>query len=236
MNPPLTPSSRRQFLSRLGAGAAALSVARLFEPGAYAEALLATPRLTEGPFYPDKLPLDRDNDLIIVGDSLTPADGEVTQFFGKVTDAAGNPVKDATVEIWQCDAHQVYLHSSDSGPKDAKRDKKFQGFGTFTTASTGEYRFRTIKPVAYPGRPAPHIHVKVKKGGKELLTTQAMIRGHAGNARDGVFNNTRDLIDRELILVDFVPIKDSKARELSARFDIVLGRTPDERDMKAGKA
>lgn len=34
--------------------------------------------MTEGPFYPDKMPLDTDNDLLIVNDSITPAVGEVT--------------------------------------------------------------------------------------------------------------------------------------------------------------
>ena len=198
-------------------------------PAVFAQELLRTPALTEGPFYPDKLPLDTDNDLIIVNKNLTQAIGEITHLTGRVLDASGRPVKDATVEIWQCDANQVYLHTSDSGPKVKQQDKNFQGFGTFTTASSGEYRFRTIKPVAYPGRPAPHIHVKVKKGGRELLTTQFMINGHPGNARDGIFNGLRDPLDRELILADFKPIKDSKIGELSARFDIVLGKTPDDR-------
>lgn len=221
--------SRRRFLTRLGVGATALSAAALFERGAFAEALLPTPRLTEGPFYPDHLPLDQDNDLILVGDSLTPAVGEVTHLTGRVLTAAGEPIAGATVEIWQCDAKQVYLNSKDSGPKAKQQDKNFQGFGKFETASTGEYRFRTIKPVAYPGRPAPHIHVKVKKGGRELITTQIMVRGYAGNARDGVYGGVRDLVDRELVLADFTPIKGSKAGELAATFDVIVGRTPDER-------
>lgn len=113
-------------------------------------------------------------------------------------------------------------------PKARQQDKNFQGFGRFTTASSGEYRFRTIKPVPYPGRPAPHIHVKVKKGDRELLTTQFLIRGHEGNLRDGVFNRARDVKNRELLLVEFKPLKDSKIGEWSAKFDVVLGRTPDE--------
>ena len=92
----------------------------------------------------------------------------------------------ATIEIWQCDANEVYLHTGDSAARSDQQDKNFQGFGRFTTGSTGEYYFRTIKPVPYPGRPAPHIHVKVKKGGRELLTTQINIAGHPGNDVDGV--------------------------------------------------
>lgn len=200
--------------------------------GLFAEQLFNTPSMTEGPFYPDKLPLDQDNDLLIINDNITPAIGEITHLTGRVLGPNGSPLKDVTVEIWQCDANAVYLHSADSGPKQKTQDKNFQGFGHFTTGSTGEYRFRTIKPVAYPGRPAPHIHFKLKRGGKELLTTQLMIRGHEGNARDGVFGGTRDLIERELLVTDFKPMKESKIGEIAARFDIVLGRTPDDSSLK----
>jgi protocatechuate 3,4-dioxygenase beta subunit len=215
-------TNRRLFLgSALGFGAMLWTV-----PGAFAEELTRTPSLTEGPFYPDKLPLDTNSDLIIVGDSVTPAVGEITHLTGKILDAKGDPVKDAVMEIWQCDANAVYLHSSDSGRK--KFDKNFQGFGKATTNDKGEYRFRTIKPVPYPGRPAPHIHFKVKKKDRTVLTSQIFVNGHAGNARDGVFRELRDVIDRELLLVDFKKVKDSKIGELTATFDVVLGRTPDD--------
>jgi protocatechuate 3,4-dioxygenase beta subunit len=220
--------TRRIFLSRLTLGAtAAAIVARASR--SFAEELERTPWLTEGPFYPDRLPLDTDNDLIIVNDAITPAVGSITHLTGRVLDTNGNPIRAATVEIWQCDANAVYLHTADSTVKSSQQDRNFQGFGRFTTGSSGAYYFRTIRPVPYPGRPAPHIHVKVKKGDRELLTTQMVIRGHDGNARDGVFRGTRDLIDRELIQVDFKPIKESKIGEFAANFDIILGRTPDER-------
>jgi len=221
---------RRTFLQSMTFGAAAFTV-----KGAFAEELLRTPSLTEGPFYPDKLPLDKDNDLILIKDSTTPAVGEITHLTGRILDHKGEPVRDATIEIWQCDANAVYLHSRDSEPKKQQQDKHFQGFGRFTTASAGEYRFRTIKPVPYPGRPAPHIHIKVLRGDRELLTTQLLIRGHAGNARDGVYSGVRDLIDRELILADFTPVKDSKLGEFACNFDIVLGRTPSEERLQEGR-
>lgn len=219
--------NRRLFLGSLALGAAAFTVR-----GAFAEALMETPPMTEGPFYPDRLPLDTDNDLVIINDSVTPAVGEITHLTGRVLGPSGSPVRDVTIEIWQCDAKQVYLHTADSIPKANQRDTNFQGFGRFTTGSTGEYRFRTIKPVPYPGRPAPHIHVKVKRGDRELLTTQMMIAGHPGNQVDGVARSAGGLIERELLMVDFKPIADSKTGELSARFDIVLGRTPDERALE----
>jgi protocatechuate 3,4-dioxygenase beta subunit len=232
---PHTRSSRRAFLARFGATATALTVARFFEPGAFAAELLATPPLTEGPFYPDKLPLDQDNDLIIVSDSITPAVGEVSHLTGRLLNQKGEPIKGAVIEIWQCDAKQVYLNSKDSVPKEQQRDRNFQGFGKTTTSAEGEYRFRTIKPVPYPGRPAGHIHFKVKQDGRELLTSQIFVRGAAGNARDGVFSGAGDLVDKELVMADFVPVKGSKVGELAARFDIILGRTPDDRDLRRAR-
>ncbi len=223
--------SRRSLLT---AGGAALLATPFFTTrGLFAEELmLATPRLTEGPFYPDRLPLDQDNDLILIKDSTTPAVGEITHFTGRVLSPAGTPIHHATVEIWQCDANAVYLHTRDSDAKKAQQDANFQGYGKFETASDGGYRFRTIKPVPYPGRPAPHIHIKVSQKGREVLTTQCMIRGHEGNSRDGVFREAGDLIDQELVMADFKPLADSKIGELAANFDIVLGRTPDDRQLQ----
>lgn len=158
MNPIDSILTRRSVLR----GSMGFGAALFLTPGLFAEELARTPRMTEGPFYPDKLPLDTDNDLIIINKSLTPAIGEISHLTGRVLAPSGAPIKNAVVEIWQCDANAVYLHSSDSIPKNAQRDKNFQGFGRFETDSKGAYRFRTIKTVPYPGRPAPHIHFKVK--------------------------------------------------------------------------
>ena len=212
---------RRLFLGALASGAAALTAR-----GAFAEELVRTPPQTEGPFYPDRLPLDTDNDLIIVNDSLTAAVGEITHLTGKVLDATGSPVRDATVEIWQCDANAVYLNTRDSGSKEKQQDKNFQGFGRFTTGSSGEYYFRTIKPVPYPGR-CPHIHFKVKRGGKELLTTQCYVKGDPRNERDGIYLDVPKGKARDAVTIDFTKVKDSKIGELAAEFTIILGVTPE---------
>jgi protocatechuate 3,4-dioxygenase beta subunit len=231
MSVPIIRPSRRVFLGALGTSAALFTTKGLF-----AEQLAQTPDRTEGPFYPDRLPLDTDNDLIIINNSITPAVGVITHLTGRIVTPSGSPVRDATIEIWQCDANQVYLHTADSGPKAGQQDKHFQGFGRFTTASDGRYYFRTIKPVPYPGRPAPHIHVKVKKGDRELLTTQINIAGHPGNKLDGVVQAGIGIFDRELLMADFKPIKGSKTGELAANFLIVLGRTPDERTYLPNRA
>ncbi len=192
-------------------------------PGAFAEALTPTPRQTEGPFYPDRLPLDTDNDLIIVNDSLTPAVGEVTWLSGRILDARGEPIRNALVEIWEADSHGIYLHSESN---QAKRDANFQGFGRFLTGSTGEYGFRTIKPTGYVGR-TPHVHFAVKVKGRDKFTTQCYVQGEPRNERDHVLKGVRDAKAKQSVIVPFVPLKDSRTGELAARFDIVLGFTPE---------
>src|SRR4051812_49393383 len=131
MSSPLHLPSRRLFLV---SGAIAATSPFWTVRGAFAEELTRTPSQTEGPFYPNKLPLDTDNDLLVINDGITPAIGDVTHLTGKILDAKGNPVKNAVVEIWQCDANGVYLHTKDSEPKKDKQDKNFQGFGRFVTS------------------------------------------------------------------------------------------------------
>lgn len=214
-----TPS-RRQFLAFLASGAAAASA-----PGVFAQALVETARQTEGPFYPNTMPLDTDNDLLVINDSITPAVGEITNLTGRILSRAGEPLRNITVEIWQVDHHGAYLHAASSNR--SKRDRNFQGFGRFLTGSTGEYAFRTVKPVPYPGR-TPHIHVKVKRGDRELLTTQCYIKGHPQNDRDGVLRSIREPRARESVLVDFVAAGGGPVHRFNARFDIVIGVTPAE--------
>src|SRR2546428_299880 len=195
--PAVAAQSRRGFLRQLTLSATLFAV-----PGAFAEELMRTPRQTEGPFYPDHLPLDTDNDLIIVNDALTPAAGEITHLSGRILDARGAPIHNALVEIWQVDNNGVYLNSHDTH---AKRDSNFQGFGRFLTGSTGEYYFRTIKPVLYPGR-TRHIHFAVKLKGRDKWTTQCYVKGEPANARDGVFREITDAKARESRLVYFAPM------------------------------
>lgn len=221
---PSTFASRRRFLHQLGLGAALFTV-----PGAFAEELTRksaakTAWVEEGPFYPPKLPLDTDNDLIIVNDSITPAVGEITHLSGRLLDAKGDPIRSATIEIWCVDHDGVYLADRSN---QTRFDANFQGFGRFLTGSTGEYYFRTIKPVRYPGRQAPHIHFKIKMKGREAWTTQLFIKGYPGNEQDGVWRGIGSDEARATVSADFVPIKNSRIGELAARFDIMTGITPE---------
>jgi protocatechuate 3,4-dioxygenase, beta subunit len=215
----ILPRSRRDFLSTVALGATAFTTRGLF-----ADELVRTPKQTEGPFYPNKLPLDTDNDLLVINDGITPAVGEVTYLTGRILDAKGDPVRSALVEIWQVDNNGAYIHTKD--PNGENHDKNFQGFGRFLTSSTGEYYFRTIKPVLYTGR-TRHIHFKIKRGSKELLTTQCYVKGEPANERDGIYRSIRDPKARESVTVDFTPLPGSRIGELAARFDVVLGFTPE---------
>ena len=211
--------TRRQALTKMTLGTTLFATS-----GAFADLLTQTPQQTTGPFYPDHLPLDTDNDLLIVNNGITPAVGEVTHLSGRILDVQGKPLRNALVEIWQVDSNAAYIHSRD--PNTQQRDTNFQGFGRFLTSSTGEYYFRTIKPVAYPGR-TPHIHFAVNRQGAKQFTTQCYIKGEALNEKDSIFRkSTRDPKYRKLLEVPFVPMPNSDAGELSAKFDIILGATP----------
>ena len=210
---------RRHFLAQ-----SSFLTAAMVTPGVFAEELMRTPAQTAGPFYPDRLPLDTDNDLLIVNDQIKPSVGEITHLTGRILDPKGNPIRNAVVEIWQVDNQGAYLHSR--GESGRGRDSNFQGFGRFLTSSTGEYYFRTIKPVPYPGR-TPHIHFAVKQNSGKPFTTQCYVKGNAKNENDGVLRRINDPAARQSVIVDFAPLADSKLGELAAKFDIVLGRTPE---------
>jgi protocatechuate 3,4-dioxygenase beta subunit len=170
----------------------------------------ATPAQTEGPFYPVRLPRDTDFDLLRNG-ALQYTRGEAAWVEGSVTDLQGKPIAGAQVEIWQCDGAGHYHHPGDGG----KADPAFQGFGRVTVGADGQYRFHTIRPVPYSGR-TPHIHVKVKLGPRELLTTQLYVAGDPHNERDFLWRS----LDRDQRAAVTVPFE--RAGEWRAVFPIVV--------------
>jgi protocatechuate 3,4-dioxygenase beta subunit len=184
-----------------------------------AAALLPTPPQTTGPFYPLTLPLDSDNDLVRVTGQAASASGTVTHVAGQLLDLNGRPVPGARVEIWQCDANGRYHDPRDDNP--APEDLGFQGYGQTVTAADGGYRFRTIRPVPYPGRTA-HIHFKISGQGLAGLVTQLYVAGEPRNAGDGVLNDI-DVTARERVVVRFLPAPEIENNALKAAFDIVLG-------------
>ncbi len=213
--------NRRTFFA---SSSTAIAGTLLWTPGLMAEELTRTASMGEGPFYPDRMPLDTDNDLLKINDAITPAVGEVTHLSGRILTAAGSPLRNAEVEIWQVDGNGVYLHSQSSSK--AKADKNFQGFGRFLTDSKGRYYFRTVKPVPYPGR-TPHVHFAINYGGKRVLTTQMLIKGNPQNERDGLYRRIKDEKLRSTVLADFKPMENSKLGELAVNFDLIVGITPE---------
>jgi protocatechuate 3,4-dioxygenase beta subunit len=204
--------TRRGFVANL-TGLAMASMA----PAALAS-LIQTPRQSAGPFYPETLPLDDDNDLTRVEGFHRPALGTITDLSGRVLDINGKPLPSVRVEIWQCDANTRYRHSRDHSRKPV--DAGFQGHGSTLSAANGSYRFRTIRPVAYPGR-TPHIHVAVFAKGEQPFVTQLYIQDEPRNAEDFLFNNIRPEL-RQLVSVPFSNHSDDLNHQL-AHWDIILG-------------
>jgi protocatechuate 3,4-dioxygenase beta subunit len=174
--------NRRIFLLRTGFAV----MAPLAATPALADDHPLTPRMTEGPFYPNTFPKDIDADLTRIEGRTGVAQGTILDVSGRVVDRSGAPRASARVEIWQCDAQGQYHHVG--GPEG---DENFQGFGFVNTDAEGRYAFRTIKPVPYPGR-TPHIHFTVLEGNRRRLTSQMFIEGEPGNARDGLYRSLGD--------------------------------------------
>ena len=150
-----------------------------------AAAIPATPGQMRGPFYPLQPDPAAGNDLATV-DGRVRALGTPLSIVGRVQDTAGRAQAGLLVEIWQTNAHGRYHHPHDNSPPPL--DPNFRGYGRATTGSEGDYRFRTVMPVSYPGR-TPHVHFRLGRGGRELLVTQMYLPGAAGrqNQRDGLF-------------------------------------------------
>jgi protocatechuate 3,4-dioxygenase beta subunit len=199
---------RRRVVSAVLVVAPALCLGVRAQPAA---AWRPTPSQTEGPYYPVVFPDDTDFDLLRNG-ALSYPEGELSWMEGTVSDLAGRPLAGAQVEIWQCDHAGRYHHPGDGD----LADRRFQGFGRCQIASDGRYRFRTMRPVAYSGR-TPHIHVKVKLGARELLTTQLYVAGDPGNQRDFLWRRLGDA-DRAALTVPFV----REGAGLRANFPIVV--------------
>jgi protocatechuate 3,4-dioxygenase, beta subunit len=211
-----TNDSRRQILGWAAAAAGGMLLPSL------SWAAPKMPAMTEGPFYPlaKDLPLDQDNDLTRLAGKSGVASGVLLDLSGRLLDENDRPQRNALVEIWQCNANGRYHHSRDDSR--APLDPFFQGFGKIVTDAEGRYRFRTIKPVAYPGR-VPHIHVKVKSRDFGELTSQIFVAGEAGNERDFVLRSMGSEAERKRVMMTLKPAAADAPVKLTADFDIVLG-------------
>ena len=225
------PCDRRRFFRSMAIASAGFTL-----PGFLAEAVAATPIVTQGPYYPlaDDIPLDKDNDLVQLDDRLTVANGVVTHITGRVLDANGNPVRNALVELWHADREGDYLYSSGSG-RNAACDANFAGFGQFLTGSSGRFRFRTIKAGLYVGR-TRHYHWGVTLPGRTTRSTSQtgwneVAYGLTGaawgtqNSNDNVFSSV-PAAQRASLLLDFTAVPGTTTGEVQAEWDFVSGFTP----------
>ncbi|NHA15072.1 protocatechuate 3,4-dioxygenase [Thioalkalivibrio sp. XN279] len=210
-----TNETRRNFLRGSVGAAAVVASAPLLAA--------TTPKQTEGPFYPVHEQRDTDADMTRVEGRAGQAIGEVVEVSGRVLDEDGNPVADALVDVWQANAHGRYAHERDRNP--APLDENFQGWAKLITDAEGRYRFRTIRPGAYPVRDdwtrPPHIHFKVARRGYHELTTQMYFAGDPLNDRDLLLQSVSEP-GRSMLLVEFTAAPGAEVKQ--GVFDIVVRR------------
>lgn len=175
-----------------------------------------TPSQTEGPYYPLE-PIAVSGDLVLDASKLG---GEVLELSGRVTDRQGRGVPGIRVEIWQSDHQGIYNHPDDD--KRAQHDPHFAGAGAQMTNATGAYAFRAMYPVAYRSRP-PHIHVKLWRGDRELLTSQLYLRGQTGFEWGGKLLSGMLDFAREHLLI--TPVRSDESQPYRAQFNFVIQPT-----------
>ncbi len=243
------PVGRRRFFKSMAIASAGFTL-----PGYLAEALTIAPQVTQGPYYPtvNTMPLEKDNDLIYLNDSLTRAIGKITYLTGRILTSDGTPIKGALVEIWHADNGGKYVYQkNDPG---STYDTNFQGFGQFLTGEGGYYKFRTIKAGLYNGR-TRHFHLAVtlpgvlSYNGNPRYCTQlfwnetAYVLDSNGNdtssawaqqnSNDMVYTGITDPAQRAAVDLTYTTI-DAATGAVAANFDFVIGSTPIEPVYPAG--
>lgn len=183
-----------------------------------------TPEQIMGPFYPLIRPLDQDADLTIIKGRRGQAQGKVIHLTGRVLNRNGEPVKGAKIELWQANTHGRYAHATDSNP--SPLDPNFQGYGVQFTDAKGQYRFKTIKPGAYPDSPMhmrpPHIHFDIA-GKKDRLVTQMYFPNEPLNEKDSIFNELGSYKDAAVGKI-LPATKELESDSITLGWDIVLER------------
>jgi protocatechuate 3,4-dioxygenase beta subunit len=170
-----------------------------------------------GPFYPRtaaERPRQTDADLLVVTGERVLSKGVPIYLTGRVVNRRGVPLANAEVEIWQCDANAVYHHPA--GGAESERDANFQGYGRTVTDQDGIFHFRTIRPVAYPGR-TPHIHARVQAPGASPLATQLYLPDEPGNARDFLYRQL-SAAERATLAMNLRPTESAHPLARTTRF------------------
>jgi len=152
-----------------------------------------------GPFY------RQDSPTFQLGQSIAPKmPGQEIGIYGRVTDAHGEGIANASIEIWQPDENGYYdLQKHDPSEMELR--------GRFHTDEDGRYHLRTIKPLGYMipmdgpvgdliraqgrhgYRPA-HIHFLVGAPGYREVITALYMAGDDHIDSDTVFGVTESLV------------------------------------------
>jgi len=157
---------------------------------ARAQTLVPTSSQELGPFYPILRPADHDADLTRLEGRNGVAMGQPINVVGRIVDLNGNPILNAQVELWQCNAIGRYDHPGDRA-NPAALDPNFQGFARLATDRDGQFKFRSVKPKDYDtpiGRRTPHIHFAID-GHSERLITQMYFPNEPLNDIDFLLKN-----------------------------------------------
>jgi protocatechuate 3,4-dioxygenase beta subunit len=188
---------------------------------AKAQKFVATSAQDLGPFYPIIHPADHDADLTRVKGRAGAAMGQPINVIGRVVDLHGNPIREAQVELWQCNAAGRYDHPGDKA-NPAALDPNFQGFARLATDRDGQFKFRSIKPKDYDtpiGRRTPHIHYDIR-GHRERLVTQMYFPGEPLNDSDFLLKNASP---RESVIAEAIDPLSGDPGATAYRWTVVLG-------------
>ena len=212
---------RRRHILKMSAALGAIGALSPMHRVFAQDALRRTQDQILGPFYPVMKKPDPTGDLTRVEGGLGRAKGQILNLMGRVRNPAGEPVRNARVEIWQTNAAGRYAHPDD--PNRTPLDPDFEGFGVVTTDAEGRYQFKTIKPAAYPTGPTgmrpAHIHFHVV-GRHDELVTQMYFEGDAHNERDRYLQSARR---PEELIVKLRPATSELAPgSVTAVFDLVF--------------
>jgi protocatechuate 3,4-dioxygenase beta subunit len=183
--------------------------------------LVATSAQQLGPFYPLIRPADHDADLTRVEGRSGTAMGQPIQVIGRIVDLQGNPIRNAQIDIWQCNAAGRYDHPGDRG-NPATLDPNFQGFARLASDRDGQFKFRSVKPKDYDtpiGRRTPHIHFAID-GHAERLVTQMYFPNEPLNDIDFVL---KDAAPRESVIAETIDRLSSDPQALAFRWTVVMG-------------
>jgi protocatechuate 3,4-dioxygenase, beta subunit len=213
---------KRRKLLQIAAAFGAVSAFSPIKLALAQSALQRTPDQILGPFYPVGKSPEPGGDLTHLPGRSGRAEGQVLDVMGRVLNLKGDAVGGAKLEIWQANAQGRYTHPADTNP--APLDPNFDGFAVLTTDAQGRYRFKTIKPGAYPTGPTtmrpPHIHMRLSAHTDELVT-QLYFDGEPLNEQDPFLQSVRP--DRRNLLISkfLPPLPDGDPDSRLVVFDIV---------------